>query len=700
MKSWNARKFVIRVFCLISLAALRCCGSPAAADGRWSIGNDLVERTISFSTGGGLRTESLIYRPTGRDLTAYSRSRRRFSDEFGFTADNQVLTGARSFAFVSATDSKLPGGKQLQLQLKSLNSDLEVSVYYAVYDGHAAVRKWIVIRNTGATLVYLRGLHFEALAAGPGDPAQLTVSGGYGAIPQPLFFTGRVSDCCTFLRNSITGEGMAIINEAPGYLKRTEIGMSWSEAFQVMYDTDMFPFGRTLKPGEIFESAKSSLVLFRDGQGLEDSHWAVPSYVSRIVARRRAKELPRWLYNTWEPFERTISQSIISELAPVAKAMGIDIFTIDDGWQADYGANAVDKSRFPEGMHGIQATVERNHLGLGLWVPLAAISTEASEYKTHPEWLCRDKSGAPKFTGTASGQSAVMCLGSGYREAALQRLDRLIDSYRPAYLKIDLTTVFNAYGEEPGCYAEGHDHRDWAESLTRIYEGLEYIGRQIFERHPDVLVDYTFELWGEKHLIDPALLTVADLDWLSNVEDKDPSTGGTLAARTLLYERAPSTPVEAMLIGNLHAGTAPIEERFALAIGSGPLFLGDLRKLTESDRRWYGEKVAWFKALRSRASLLDSFFPLGNWRQPQTGMWDGLARFSRDSDGIIVLFKNASTADSAEIQLTAPPYAEYRARSIITGATLGRVTEGDLKRGWKVRFSSSHPTEVIELIRL
>ncbi len=293
-----------------------------------------------------------------------------------------------------------------------------------------------------------------------------------------------------------------------------------------------------------------------------------------------------------------------------------------------------------------------------------------------------------------------MCLGSGYREAALDRLDQVITSYHPAYIKVDLTTVFNAYGEEPGCYAKDHLHHDWAESLTRIYEGLDYIGKQLYQKHPDVLVDYTFELRGEKHLIDPALLAAADLDWLSNISDEQPDRGGVLNARMLLYRRAPSIPAEAMLIGNLHANTSPIAERFAVAVSSGPLFLGDLRKLTEADQHWYAEKSAWFKRLRSRASLLDSLFPIGAWKQPRGSEWDGLARLSRDSDGILVLFQNHSTAAYAQVQLAAPPAAEYQARSVITGTALGRVTTEDLKQGWPVKFSPDHPVEVIELHRL
>jgi alpha-galactosidase len=89
-----------------------------------------------------------------------------------------------------------------------------------------------------------------------------------------------------FLRNSRTGEGVSIINEAPGYLKRTEVGQGWREGLKVMYDTDLFPFERSVQPGETFESAKSSLVFFQDNHGFEDPRWAAPTYMSNIVMRR------------------------------------------------------------------------------------------------------------------------------------------------------------------------------------------------------------------------------------------------------------------------------------------------------------------------------------------------------------------------------------------------------------------------------
>ena len=59
-----------------------------------------------------------------------------------------------------------------------------------------------------------------------------------------------------------------------------------------------------------------------------------------------------------------------------------------------------------------------------------------------------------------------------------------------------------------------------------------------------------------------------------------PIPPGPCRPGTLLYQRAASMPVESMLIGNLHAESADQQESFATAIGSAPLLLGDLRKLS------------------------------------------------------------------------------------------------------------------------
>jgi len=151
-----------------------------------------------------------------------------------------------------------------------------------------------------------------------------------------------------------------------------------------------------------------------------------------------------------------------------------------------------------------------------------------------------DRDGKPKITSTAAGPKAVMCLASPFRDAAADRVNRAIDQFHLAYVKLDLTTIFNAYGEAPGCWSTAHAHGDWAQSLNLIYEGISYVTARIYQKHPDVLLDLTFELWGQKHVIDAGLLAAGDLDWLSNVDDGQPDSAGPLQARTLLYQRAVS----------------------------------------------------------------------------------------------------------------------------------------------------------------
>jgi alpha-galactosidase len=670
------------------------------ADGKsWTIGNALVEREVRFESQRGLHTVSWRHVVTGTDFMRPAGPNRYEGSEFSFEANGDSFAGSNgpAWQFVAAeTQGLTPSGRLLFIKLRATAKPIEVAVFYAVYEGHPVVRKWIAITNRGEKDITLSHLSFEAVNIAPGPASVLQASAFYGSQPREIFFTGRVDETAVLERNSKTGEGFIAMNEAPGYLKRTELS-GWGEGVEVMYDTDLFPFERSLQPGETFTSAKSSIAFFVDGRGTADPRWLMPSYTSQILMKKGADYQPPWIYNTWEPFERGITKSITMDLAAAAGRMDLDVFTIDDGWQADYGDNTINLKLFENGLDEIQAAVEKQGMRLGLWVPLAAVSPNTEVYRQHPEWVCKDIHGRPKTTGTMAGAQAVMCLATPYREVAARRISDLIGRYHLKYVKVDLTTVFNAYGESPGCYAQGHDHRTWAESLDRIYEGIQYVTSRIYHDHPDVLLDLTFELWGQKHIIDYGLLGAGDLDWLSNVDDDAADAAGPRQARTLLYLRSLAIPAETMLIGNLHADVHPIEERLATAMGSGPLFLGDLRKLTPAEQDWYGEKIRWFKTLRKDRPIQESFFPLGNWAQPGATTWDGFARLSHQGEGMIALFKNESNLDQVELKLPTFPDGTYRVRSVMTGKSVGNFTGEQFRNGIQVQLPVDKRVELLEV---
>jgi alpha-galactosidase len=674
---------------------------PGADGTSWTLTNGLVERHVLFGDVQGLRTSVFRRVESGTDFLGGDADG-SVDPEFGVRIDGEAVRGASAaFELLGAEVTSLePAGKALVVRLAHRQMPVEVDATYAIYDGHAVTRKWVTLTNHGDAPLTLTGLIPEWLELAPGLPMETQVSGFHGVFGREAFLTGRVDDGLILLRNARSGEGLAVLNEVPGYLKRTDIlGFNWTSGVRCGYDTDLFPFERSLEPGETFTSAPCSIAVFAEGEGVADPRFVLPSYTSSVLLRKGASYQPPWIYNTWEPFYRRINEARTRELVEVLAPLGFDVFTIDDGWQKMHGANEVWEKTFPSGLEPIQARVEEAGMRLGLWYPLAAVDPGIAEYVEHPEWAARERDGEVKRTGTAAGTKVVMCMATPYRTRAARRLADLIGMYNLRYVKIDLTTVFNTYGESPGCHAEGHEHRTWAESLTRIYEGVRDLTAMIYREHPDVLLDLTFELWGKKHLIDAGLLAAGDLDWLSNVHDSRPDSAGPLQARTLLYHRALAVPVEAMLIGNLRMNTAPAAVRLATAMGSGPVLLGDPRGLTEEQRDLCAERIRWFKALRREVPIQEGFFPQGAWRQPGLTTWDGFARLSRGGEGLLVLFRNEASTGRARVRWAAPEGRTWVLRPVPDGSPLGPFGATALRDGIEVPLPGQGETKVFEVRR-
>ena len=712
-KSSFSRRRLIRDGALVAVAgSIRPASLLDAADRnasdpalqRWSITNGQIERAISFSPRTGLFTSRLSDLTTRQDFIVPEKIRIDMAAEFSFQCNDRKYEGnSGAFELLGADERATAKGKSLTIRLHLKEIPLEVSVVYDLYDGHPAIRKHLVLRNAGSASLHFSHLNIEAIGVSIGPENETTLNAQYGTIPREIFYTGRSEDAGLFIANGLTGAGLAVLSEVPGYMKRTEIG-GWDDPERVrlgvLYDTDLMPFERTLRSSEEFTTASVSLVSFRNGDGFRDPHWVLPSYTADVLVRRVNAQGPPWIYNTWEPFERGINRDITVELIDVAAEMGLDIFTIDDGWQQEYGENNVNLTSFPGGLKPIQDAIEAKGMRLGLWIPLAPIGTSTRDYREHPEWASLDQQGNPKVTGTMAGPKVVMCLASPFRDAAADRVNDAIGRFNLAYVKLDLTTIFNAYGEAPGCWAKDHDHANWPESLNMIYEGISYVTSKVYNKHPDVLLDLTFELWGQKHVIDAGLLAAGDLDWMSNVDDTRPDSAGPRQARQLLYQRAASMPVESMLIGNLHADLPTIQESFATAIGSAPLLLGDLRKLTASDRQWYHDKIAWFKQLRRTEKISESFFPLGTWLQPSPATWDGFARLAHSGNGVVVVFRNKSKVTTASIQLPLIPPGRYKVHSVISNKDLGNFAQSDWIRGVQIDFTAAGLVQILEITRI
>ena len=655
----------------------------------WQIVSPFMQRDLSFEDGKGLNTERWIHRRTGTNfLPPLSHGAPEWNMEFSFVINGQTTLNSRS-PQLRLLDS-IQQNDTLTVVLVAHN--LQIEITYTTYQQHSVLRKGLKIHNSGAEPITLTQLIMESLELCVGHPDDQALFTFYGVQPRELFVSGRIEDPVLYQRNVHTGEGFVAMNEVPGIMKRVNTSWTWQSGIQLLYDTDIFPFERTISPNETFTTAKVGIAFTQEGTEAAPQ-WVIPSYTSDILHKKGARFQPPWIYNTWETFFRDIDQSLIETLIPLAARMGYDIFTIDDGWQEMMGSNVIRASHFPQGLQIIRQQVEAHGMRLGLWLALAVVDANAAVAREHPEWICWDGTLKPRHTFTMSGSAPVMCLSTPYREVVTAQIAEAVATYNLAYIKLDLTTVFNAYGEGPGCFANGHEHHTWAESLIRTYENIQAITQALYTQFPDLLIDLTFELWGQKHIIDYGLLASGDLDWLSNIHDL--SAAGPRQARTLLYQRALAIPVDAMLIGNLQADIQPIAERFATAIGSAPLLLGDLRRLTHEQIAWYRTKIDWFKQLRQEIPIQQSFFPLGAWMQPNAAQWDGFARLSRTGEGILVLFKNSDHETQIVIKIPLVGDSNYHLTSVMNGAAIGMFTAKQFREGLQLPLVEN--VDIIEI---
>lgn len=107
-------------------------------------------------------------------------------------------------------------------------------------------------------------------------------------------------------------------------------------------------------------------------------------------------------YTTWYNYYSNVTQDIVMRDLKSLKESGIkaDFFQIDDGYQAATGDWLItDEKKFPGGMKAAADAIHNAGMKAGLWLaPFAAVKG-SRVFKEHPDWIVRDKKGAPFITG-------------------------------------------------------------------------------------------------------------------------------------------------------------------------------------------------------------------------------------------------------------------------------------------------------------
>lgn len=337
-----------------------------------------------------------------------------------------------------------------------------------------------------------------------------------------------------------------------------------------------------LGTGESFETPEA--VMCFSAEGLGGMSRAMHDFVNRHIVRGpwagRGRPV---LVNAWEGFMFDFDARRLLSVARRAKAMGAELFVMDDGWfigrdddTGGLGDYEPDEKKLPEGVSGLTREVKKLGLGFGIWVEPEAVSPKSRLYAAHPDWAITEPGREPVY----GRNELLLDLTRGeVRDYIVDSVTRLLDSAEISYVKWDMNRQMAGVG---GAYSHRY--------ILGLYEVL----HRVFDARPDILFE-SCSSGGNR--FDLGMLCFSPQIWAS--DDTDPIERLDIQRGfSYLY---PLSTMGAHVSASPHAQTlrhTPLGTRFAVSCFGCLGYELDLRELSPVEMREARRRIEFYKKHR------------------------------------------------------------------------------------------------------
>ncbi len=456
--------------------------------------------------------------------------------------------------------------EELRLHFALKHAPANVTISYRVFREIPGFVKQLEIEALEDD-IRISELVFDSFCFYPGRPCDCDYYQGTDDTLLPVNFAVEGTTDIIRCHNPLLHEGFLCGSAAPGPLRRF-LGYSHWSSMDVSYSMGAVPFAKHLRKGELFRADHSFLLLYSGDRNAGESAFRA---LLRTVLPPQG--LPQGvMYCTWLPFLKQIDEALILDLAENARSLGFRYFVLDDGWFTDDN-RAVDKKKFPRGLDSLSKSIHGMGLLFGLWYN---IGTTYGAPDTPDDDVCRLADGSLK----KSGESKILCFASRHREKILEELSALAERYHVDYFKLDFSSILSPYAVQPyGCHSRDHAfHHSWEDSVIEMYRGLLFLRNELKKRHPELIVDFSFESFGTDRP-NIAALEFSDLHHVSNLSGKEGEFQSIVKIRKLFYRWFAKLPPERILGGLLVLQNESAPEYLLSSFAGAPLVSGDLRNL-------------------------------------------------------------------------------------------------------------------------
>ncbi|AIQ48657.1 alpha-galactosidase [Paenibacillus sp. FSL R7-0273] len=165
-----------------------------------------------------------------------------------------------------------------------------------------------------------------------------------------------------------------------------------------------FGFSWKLAPGGEFQTPETVLVY--SGQGLGGMSRVFNKLYRTRLCRGKFRDAERpVLINNWEATYFGFDEDKITEIASAGKALGMELFVLDDGWfgkrdndLSSLGDWTVDNRKLPGGLNSLVQRITGMDMQFGLWFEPEMVSPDSELYRNHPDW-CLHVADRPRTVG-------------------------------------------------------------------------------------------------------------------------------------------------------------------------------------------------------------------------------------------------------------------------------------------------------------
>ena len=368
-------------------------------------------------------------------------------------------------------------------------------------------------------------------------------------------------------------------------------------------------FALTLAPGECFETPEA-VAAFSD-RGFSGLSETMHRFVNTCIVPKHWQRKPRpVLYNSWEGCMFDFDHRRLLGLAKEAKALGCELFVLDDGWfgqrnhdKAGLGDYTVNTKKLPLGLKGLGEALNALGLEFGLWFEPESVNPDSELYRSHPDWALTD--GFAPITGRH--QLLLDLTKQEVRDYIVDHVGRTLDSAPITYVKWDM----NRHSIALGAKAHGY--------ILGLYEILD----RIFTPRPHILLE-SCASGGNR--FDLGMLCYGPQIWCS--DNTDPIERLTVQGNlSYLY---PQSTFGAHVSAAPHAQTlrsTPLCTRGNVSFFGCLGYELDLKHLINLEKDQIKEQIAFYKRYRST-------FQFGLFRRLKNG-W----QVSGDTHALAAVFR-------------------------------------------------------------